>query len=87
MRVIGWPPRTCHERVAVSGDGVGTGEKQRQRGRLGESGCWRVLGSWWMRGGVRRDGREVGGGFGGAARKHHRHSVRHTAFSMDARTE
>lgn len=27
------------------------------------------------------------GGFGGAARKHHRHSVRHTAFSMDARTE
>lgn len=22
VRVIGWPPRTCHERVAVRGDGV-----------------------------------------------------------------
>lgn len=31
VRVIGWPPRTCHERVAVRGDGVGTGEKQRHR--------------------------------------------------------
>lgn len=33
VRVIGWPPRTCHERVAVRGDGVGTGEKQRHRER------------------------------------------------------
>lgn len=31
VRVIGWPPRTCHERVAVRGDGVGTGEEQRHR--------------------------------------------------------
>lgn len=29
VRVIGWPPRTCHERVAVRGDGVGSREKQR----------------------------------------------------------
>lgn len=63
------------------------GIEQRQRGRLRESGvllesAWKLrMYGWWDGPG------RAGGGFGGAARKHHRHSVRHTAFSVDARTE
>jgi len=52
VRVIGWPPRTCHERVAVRGDGVGVGEKQRDR--EGDSG---MLESAWK---LRMHGRVVG---------------------------
>lgn len=62
VRVIGWPPRTCHERVAVAEDGNGPAG----RGLVAGAGCR---------------------GLGRAAGRHHRHSVRHTAFSVDARTE
>jgi len=72
--------------------GRGRRETERQRGRLGDAGeCLEVEDAWPCggidRGGGRREWKGVGGGFGGAGRKHHRHSVRHTAFSMDARTE
>ena len=88
MRVIGWPPRTCHRRVAVAEDGL------RWRGL--HKGC-RVYVSLhicmylyiyiYIYIYVHYIYIYTCGELGRAVGRHHRHSVRHTTFSVDGRTE